>query len=94
MSNTKPLRNTMRKSPMKQVAVGDTGVTLAPKAKPAPKTETYGGSKVPTVEVKKKAGERVPAKTSYTKAEALVKAKAGKKGQSFANKSTKPKAKV
>jgi hypothetical protein len=49
---------------------------------------------MPTVEVKKKAGEMGTRKTAYTKAEMLVKAKAGKKGQSFANKSTKPKAKV
>ena len=94
MSNTKPLKNTMRKSPMKQVAVEATGVTLKTAAKPAPKTKAYAGDKMPVAEVKKKAGEMGTRKTAYTKAEMLVKAKAGKKGQSFANKPTKPKAKV
>ena len=94
MSNTKPLKNTMRKSPMKQAVVEAAEVTLKTASKPAPKTKTYGGSKMPTVEVKKKAGEMGTRKTAYTKAEMLVKAKAGTKGQSFANKSTKPKAKV
>lgn len=92
MSNTKPLKNTMRKSPMKQVVAEAAEATLKTASKPAPKAETYGGSKVPTVEVKKKALEKTPAKTAYTKAESLAKAKAGTKGQSFANKSTKPKA--
>ena len=90
MSNTKPLKNTMRKSPVKQMAVDVAEATV----KTVPKAKTYGGSKVPTVEVKKKAAEANPTKTSYTKAEMLVKAKAGTKGQSFANKSTKPKAKI
>ena len=95
MSNTKPLKNTMRKSPMKQVVAEATGVTLKTAAKPAPKTKAYAGDKMSVAAVvRKKAGDANPAKTSYTKAEALVKAKAGTKGQSFANKSTKPKAKV
>ena len=94
MSNTKPLKNTMRKSPMKQMTDGAAEATLAVTAKPATKPKPYGGSKIPTVEVRKKAGEMGTRKTAYTKAEMLVKAKAGTKGQSFANKSTKPKAKI
>jgi hypothetical protein len=70
MSTTKPLKNTMRKSPMKQTAYAE---PATPSVTP---TKTYAGTK-PTV-AKKKEGEVRPPRTTVTKAEALANARSGK----------------